>query len=166
MGDWDRKLKCTFVLNTQQAAIQTAVLLRKWGRGDKHPPTLVFLYNFSEDDKSCCSSYFFLSGSKAQTATDITRMFPTDLFFCTCVQSNLHFRPRIIFPGCNQDSTPHGFSHWPFLLHSWGPRAKSLPGLLLHSVVEDWLFWSLLLRLAHHLQVSSSTRAELVWQSL
>lgn len=111
IGDWERKLKCTFVLNMQQATIYTAALLRKWGREDKHPPTLVFLYNFSEDNKSRCSSYFFLSGTKAQTATDITRMFPTDLFYCTCLQSSLHFRPRIIFPGCNQDSAPHGFSH-------------------------------------------------------
>lgn len=52
-----KKIKAELVLNMQQSPLQTAVLLRKWGRGDKHPPTCV--YNFSEDDKSYCPSYFF-----------------------------------------------------------------------------------------------------------
>lgn len=70
-----KKIKADFVLNIQQTTLQTAVFLRKWGRGDKHPPTCV--YNFSEDDKSYCPSYFF-SRSKAQTVPDCMRKVPTD----------------------------------------------------------------------------------------
>ena len=84
---------------------------------------------------------------------------PLTFLSCTCMQSSLHFRPCIIFPGCNQDSTPPAISATQ--LRHLG-KGSSVPELLLHYVVEETLFWSSLLRLAHPLKVSLSARAELV----
>lgn len=89
-----KKIKTDFVLNMQWTTLQTAVLLRKWGRGDKHPPTCV--YSFSDDDKSYCPSYFF-SGFKAQTAPDCRRKVPTDHFSFTVMQGSLNLWSCIFF---------------------------------------------------------------------
>lgn len=98
----------------------------------------------------------WVQGSKA---TDVTRMSLIDLFSRTCVQSSLHFRPCIIFPGCNEDSTPHGFSH--FCCAAEAPVQRQAPSALaLHPVLEDGLCWSSLLGSAHLLKVSLSTGAD------
>lgn len=122
----------------QQTTLQTAVLLRKWGRGDKHPPTCV--YNFSEDDKSYCPSYFF-SRFKAQTVPECRRKVPTDHSHAE------QFTPQImhIFFLCANRIIQHMASVTPV----------SLPEVLLHSLWEDRLFWSSLLKLAHPFESTS-----------
>lgn len=143
-----KKIKTDFVLNIQWTTLQTAVLLRKWGRGDKHPPTCV--YNFSEDDKFYCPSYFF-SGFKAQTAPDCRRKVPTDHFSFTDMQSSLNLGSCILFFLCANRIIQHMASVSP----------ASLPEVLLHSLGEDRLFWSSLLKLVHPLKASLSTKAAL-----
>lgn len=145
---WTEKIKMYFCPNHAASSCHTAVLLRKCGRGDNHPPTLVFLYNFSEDDKPCCHSYFLLSGSKAQK--------PLTLQGC----------PSLTFSPAHACRAVYTSDHaWFFLaamriLHHMASVTSAmqlrplctdrlLPGLALHPVLADGLCWSSLLGSAH-----------------
>lgn len=143
--------KCTFVLNVQQAAIHTTVLLRMWGREDKH---LLFLLT-SLRTTNCISPVTSLSRSKVPKAIDLMRKVPTDLF--PCIQNSLQIRSSIIFPPIHRV-----LHHVTSVTTATAARllrllikASSLHGLL-QLVAKVRVCQSPLLRSAHPLKMSLS----------